>query len=126
MLLWCSLNDLPQIVVLRARARARSLRIQRRRTEDAVDAYRQAVVLSAGAYTGAKYAELLIRLERYGEAETELLTLDRRFPNDERVNWALGKLYRARGQFSRAEVYVFTFGVRQHLRYRRSWQRVQQ
>jgi Flp pilus assembly protein TadD len=79
---------------------------RRRRTEDAVDAYRHAVVLGAGPYIGAKYAELLIRLEKYGEAETELLTLDRRFPNDERVNRALGKLYRARGQFSRAEVYL--------------------
>jgi Flp pilus assembly protein TadD len=77
-----------------------------RRTEDAIDAYRHALAFGAGPYTGAKYAELLIRLERYGEAETELLTLDRRFPNDERVNRALGKLYRARGQFSRAEVYL--------------------
>lgn len=79
---------------------------RRRRTEDAVDAYRRAVALGAGPYTGAKYAELLIRLERYRDAETELLTLDRRFPNDERVNRALGRLYRARGQFNRAEVYL--------------------
>jgi predicted Zn-dependent protease len=79
---------------------------RRRRTNDALKAYRQALSLGAGAYTGAKYAELLIRLERYGEAETELLTLDRRFPQDERVNRALGKLYRARNDFSRAEVYL--------------------
>jgi tetratricopeptide (TPR) repeat protein len=77
-----------------------------RRTDDALKAYRQALTLGAGAYIGAKYAELLIRLERYGEAETELLSLDRRFPRDERVNRALGKLYRARNDFSRAEVYL--------------------
>jgi Flp pilus assembly protein TadD len=77
-----------------------------RRTDDALKAYRQALALGAGAYTGAKYAELLIRLERYRDAETELLSLDRRFPQDERVNRALGKLYRARNDFSRAEVYI--------------------
>lgn len=79
---------------------------RRRRTDDALKAYRKALALGAGAYTGAKYAELLIRLERYGQAETELLNLDRRFPQDERVNRAFGKLYRARNDFSRAEVYL--------------------
>ncbi|MGI8962261.1 MAG: tetratricopeptide repeat protein [Bryobacteraceae bacterium] len=79
---------------------------RRRRTDDGLRAYREALRLGAGAYTGAKYAELLVRLQIYGEAESELLRLDRRFPHDERVNRAFGKLYRARGNFSRAEVYL--------------------
>lgn len=78
----------------------------RRRTEDAVKAYRQALTLDAGAYTGAKYGELLVRLQKYGEAEAELLSFYRRFPDDERVNLALGKLYRAGGDSRRAEVYL--------------------
>jgi tetratricopeptide (TPR) repeat protein len=79
---------------------------RRQRIDDALKAYRQALALGAGAYTGAKYAELLIRLQRYGEAESALLSLSQRFPDDERVKRALGKLYRARGEFSRAEAHL--------------------
>jgi Flp pilus assembly protein TadD len=77
-----------------------------RRTGDALKAYRQALALGAGAYTGAKYAELLIRLQQYRDAETTLLNLDHRFPQDERVNRALGKLYRARNDLRQAEIYL--------------------
>jgi Flp pilus assembly protein TadD len=79
---------------------------RRQRIDDALKAYRQALALGAGPYTGPKYAELLIRLQRYGEAQRALVSLYQRFPDDERVNRALGKLYRARAEFSRAEVYL--------------------
>jgi tetratricopeptide (TPR) repeat protein len=78
----------------------------RRLTDDALKAYQQAMALGTGPYTGAKYGELLVRLQKYGEAETALAGLNLRFPNDERVNRALGKLYRARGNFNQAEIYL--------------------
>ncbi len=76
-------------------------------TEAALQAYRKALDHGGNeSYTGTKYAELLIRLQRYSDAANELKKLDSSYPNDPLVNRAFGKLYRAEGQNEKAETYL--------------------
>jgi len=83
-----------------------SLYVRLRRTDDAVKAYEQALALGAGSRTCVDYAELLIRLERFAEAERQLRVLVERHPHDARVNRGMGKLYREQNQYARAEPYL--------------------
>lgn len=76
----------------------------RGKTEDALEAYQTALQHGGnGPYIGANYAELLIRLDRYGQAVVELHRLAHAFPDDAQVNRALGRLYRAQGKYLQAE-----------------------
>ena len=83
-----------------------SLYARLRRNDDAIKAYQQALALGAGPRTCVDYAELLIRLERFKEAEKQLRVLVERYPHDARVNRGMGKLYREQNQYSRAETYL--------------------
>src|SRR4029077_6867275 len=83
-----------------------SLYVRLRRTDDAVKAYEQALALGAGPRTCVDYAELLIRLERFAEAEKQLRVLVERHPHDARVNRGMGKLEREQNQYARAEPYL--------------------
>ena len=76
-------------------------------TEEALQAYEKALTYGAnGGYTGSKYAELLIRLQRYPDAANELKKLKTSYPDDPLVNRALGKFYRAEGSNEKAELYL--------------------
>ena len=83
-----------------------SLYVRLGRTDDAVKAYQQAQNLGAGPHTCVDYAELLIRLQRFDEAEKQLRVLVERHPQDARVNRGMGKLYREQNQYTRAEPYL--------------------
>jgi tetratricopeptide (TPR) repeat protein len=76
---------------------------QRGRTDEAVRTYEKALKRGASTYTAAKYADLLIRLQRFEEAETQLRELLVRFPGDPHLNREMGKLYRAEGKLRQAE-----------------------
>jgi tetratricopeptide (TPR) repeat protein len=76
------------------------------KTEEALNAYQHALAVGPKPYFGAKYAEMLIRLDRIPEAEGELKQLQRQYPGDADVNRAFGKLFRAEKQFDRAEMYL--------------------
>jgi tetratricopeptide (TPR) repeat protein len=52
------------------------------------------------------YAELLIRLQRFAEAEKQLRALVERYPHDARVNRGMGKLYREQNQYAQAQPYL--------------------
>ncbi len=75
-------------------------------TEEALEAYRKALTHFNGPYLGTKYAELLIRLQRYSDAANELQKLHATFPDDPLVSRAFGKLYRAEGKENLAESFL--------------------
>jgi tetratricopeptide (TPR) repeat protein len=75
-------------------------------TDDALKAYDRALSLGAGASTGVDRAQLLIRLQRFSEAEMELQRLAKRYPNDASVDRGFGKLYREERKFDLAEKYI--------------------
>jgi tetratricopeptide (TPR) repeat protein len=80
-----------------------SLDVRLARMDDAVEAYRQALSYGADVHIRVNYAECLIRLRRFDEAERLLAQLKRDSPHDAEVNRGVGKLYRAEGDFSKAE-----------------------
>lgn len=75
-------------------------------TEDALQAYERALALGANAETGVDRVQLLIRLQRFSDAERELRNLARKYPNDASVDRGFGKLYREEQKFGPAEKYI--------------------
>lgn len=75
-------------------------------TDDALKAYGQATAFGADADVGVDRVQLLIRLQRFQEAEAELHELAQRYPDDSNVDRGFGKLYREERQFDLAEKYL--------------------
>ncbi len=75
-------------------------------TGDALRAYEQAAAFGADADVGVDRVQLLIRLQRFPEAETKLRELAKRYPNNSNVDCGFGKLYREERQFNLAEKYL--------------------
>jgi len=75
-------------------------------TDDALAAYRQAIALASDAQPAVDRAQLLIRLQRLPEAETELRAIAKRYPDSASVDRGLGKLYREERRFELAEKYL--------------------
>jgi tetratricopeptide (TPR) repeat protein len=75
-------------------------------TDEALKAYEQATVLAADADIGVDRVQLLIRLQRYSEAETDLGILAKHYPNNAGVDRGFGKLYREERKFDLAEKYI--------------------
>ncbi len=75
-------------------------------TDEALPAYRKAIEMGAGVNAGVDLAQLLIRLQSFPEASAELSKLAKQYPNDPRVDRALGKLYREQRNFDLAEKYL--------------------
>jgi tetratricopeptide (TPR) repeat protein len=63
-------------------------------TADALKAYERALALGGDADTGVDRVQLLIRLQRFSEAEADLRDLAKRYPNNASVDRGFGKLYR--------------------------------
>lgn len=75
-------------------------------TDDALKAYDHAVALGADVQAGVDRVQLLIRLERYADAEAELNRLYKQYPQTAAVFLAFGKLYREERKFDVAEKYI--------------------
>jgi tetratricopeptide (TPR) repeat protein len=75
-------------------------------TEEALKAYDRAVALGGDAQAGVDRVQLLIRMERYPEAEAELGRLAKHYPENAGVDLGFGKLYREERRFDLAEKYV--------------------
>jgi tetratricopeptide (TPR) repeat protein len=75
-------------------------------TNDALQAYERALALGANAESGVDRVQLLIRLQRFSEAERDLRDLARKYPNDASVDRGFGKLYREERKFDLAEKYI--------------------
>jgi tetratricopeptide (TPR) repeat protein len=75
-------------------------------TDDALQAYERALALGANAESGVDRVQLLIRLQRFSEAERDLRDLARKYPNDASVDRGFGKLYREEQKFDLAEKYI--------------------
>lgn len=75
-------------------------------TDDALKAYDRAVALGADAQAGVDRAQILIRLERYADAEADLNRLAEQYPENAGVDLAFGKLYREERKFDLAEKYI--------------------
>lgn len=75
-------------------------------TDNALNAYERATALGADAQAGVDRAQLLIRLQRFPEAEAELRRLAKRYPNNASVDRGFGKLYREERKFDLAEKYI--------------------
>lgn len=75
-------------------------------TDDALEAYEHALALGANADSGVDRVQLLIRLQRFPEAERDLRDLARKYPNDASVDRGFGKLYREEQKFGLAEKYI--------------------
>lgn len=75
-------------------------------TDNALNAYGQALALGADADVGVDRVQLLIRLQRFPEAEATLRALAKRYPANAAVDRGFGKLYREERQFSIAEKYL--------------------
>lgn len=79
---------------------------ERGQTDQALGAYERAVNLGAGAEVGVDRAQLLIRLQRFSEAEAELSRLAKRYPDSASVHRGFGKLYREERKFDLAEKHI--------------------
>ncbi len=75
-------------------------------TDDALKAYERALALGANAETGVDRVQILIRLQRFSEAEADLRNLAKRYPNNASIDRGFGKLYREQGNFDVAERYI--------------------
>jgi Flp pilus assembly protein TadD len=75
-------------------------------TDDALNAYQRAIALGADPQVGADRVQLLIRLQRFSDAETELNELAQRFPDNASIDRGFGKLYREERKFDLAEKYI--------------------
>ncbi len=75
-------------------------------TDDALKAYARALTLGADPETGVDRVQLLIRLQRFSEAEADLRELAKRYPNNASVDRGFGKLYREERKFDLAERYI--------------------
>ena len=73
------------------------------RMDDAVQAFEQAVRYGGDTHVRVNYAECLIRMDRTEQAAKQLRELQLREPNNAEVARATGKLYRAKGDFAKAE-----------------------
>jgi tetratricopeptide (TPR) repeat protein len=73
------------------------------RLDDAQAAYEKALSYGADTQVRVNYAECLIRLGRFRQAGEQLTQLEHAEPNSAEVNRGLGKLYRAKGDFAKAE-----------------------
>jgi tetratricopeptide (TPR) repeat protein len=71
--------------------------------DEAVGAFEKAVQYGADTHVRVNYAECLLRMDRTDRAAQELSELQRREPNNAEVLRGLGKLYRAKGDFAKAE-----------------------
>lgn len=75
-------------------------------TDEALEAYKRALALGGDAQVGVDRVQLLIRLQRFPEAEAELRRLATRYPNNASVDRGFGKLYREERKFDVAEKYI--------------------
>jgi tetratricopeptide (TPR) repeat protein len=75
-------------------------------TENALKAYERALGLGADAESGVDRVQLLIRTQRFLEAEADLRDLAKRYPNNASVDRGFGKLYREERKFDSAEKYI--------------------
>jgi tetratricopeptide (TPR) repeat protein len=72
-------------------------------TDEALESYRQAIALGADVEVGVDRVQLLIRLQRFPEAEKDLTELAKQYPNSASVDRGFGKLYREERRFDLAE-----------------------
>jgi tetratricopeptide (TPR) repeat protein len=73
------------------------------RMDDAVEAFQKALSLGADVHVRVNFGECLIRLGRFGDAGRLFAKLEREAPENAEVNRGIGKLYRAQGEFAKAE-----------------------
>jgi tetratricopeptide (TPR) repeat protein len=71
--------------------------------DEAAGAFERALHYGAETHVRVNYAECLLRMDRTDEAAAQLRELQRQEPENAEVLRGLGKLYRARGEFAKAE-----------------------